>query len=130
MAKINIGASHDQSTTKLRVELHETSQLELDVGDSHDMSLREIEIVEKQADAVRAAGAELRAQAAATGDEAVRAEADKVATAVERAVAERRWYDISAKGLVEAAKAVGETASPLVATAIKLIELMQKARAG
>ena len=130
MAKINIGASHDQSTTKLRVELHETSQLELDVGDSHDMSVREIEIVEKQADAVRAAGAELRAQAEATGDDAVRAEADKVATAVERAVAERRWYDISAKGLVEAAKAVGETASPLVATAIKLIELMQKARAG
>ena len=130
MARINIGASHDQSTTTLRVELYDSSQLELDVGDSHDMSVREIEIVEKQADAVRAAGAELRAQAAATGDETVRAEADKVATAVERAVAERRWYDISAKGLLEAATAVGEAASPLIATAVKLIELMQKARAG
>ena len=55
-------------------------------------------------------------------------EASSLAATVEKTISERRWYSVSAKGVLEAAKAVGEAASPIVGSCIKIVELLSKVK--
>ena len=57
------------------------------------------------------------------------AHASAIAEAAGNMMADRKWYSISAAGLVEAAKAVGAAASPMVDTALKVLDLLNKVRA-
>ena len=43
-------------------------------------------------------------------------------------VTDRKWYSISAKGVLEAAKAVGDAGVPLLSACMKVIELLGKAK--
>jgi hypothetical protein len=135
MAKITIGGRYDNSTTKLDAELSHNSQMELIVGDSFDMSKLEISIIERYSDQVlsevnrlRNLGSQLNREHPAQEVAPVQKEVEAIAETATRVVEDRKWYDISAKGLIEAAKAVGEVSSPLISTALKIIELLQKAK--
>lgn len=55
--------------------------------------------------------------------------ATAIADAASRMTEDRKWYSVSAKGLFEAAEAVGAAASSVVATALKVLDLLQKVRA-
>jgi hypothetical protein len=137
VAKITVGGSYDRSKSRIRAELSAASQMVLDIGSAHDMSSREISIIERDGEALSAELGRLRKlaeglRANRPGDRkaaVVSAQAAAIADTGDRIVAERKWYSISVAGLVEAAKAVGEATSPLVASALKVIELFQKARA-
>lgn len=137
MAKITIGNSYDNSKASISAEFSKSSAMELNIGDQYDMSVRDISLVEREAANVNAEVARLRqllanlekTHGASPAWKAVRDQASAVADSATQVVAEHRWYSISAKGLVEAAKAVGEAASPLVGSALKVIELLQKAKA-
>ena len=135
MAKITIGESYDQSTTKLRAELTQSSQMELHVGAAHDMSVREINIIERETSEIATAVSRMRALLSefetnnqGLNPKHVCREATVVADTAERIVRERKWYSVSGEGLLEAAKSVGEAASPLVASALKIIELLRQAK--
>ena len=140
MAKINIGAAHDNSRMSLKAELSVASVMELNVGDGDGMSQREIEIIERESGQLaseltrlRQQVADMQASPAATpatpAAAAVCAHASAIAEAAGNMVADRKWYSISAAGLVEAAKAVGAAASPMVDTALKVLDLLNKVRA-
>ena len=137
MAKINIGAAHDNSRMSLKAELSVASVMELNVGDGDGMSQREIEIIERESGQLatelarlRQQVAEMQASPAATPAAAsVCAHASAIAEAAGNMVADRKWYSISAAGMVEAAKAVGAAASPMVDTALKVLDLLNKVRA-
>ena len=126
MAKITIGSAHDQARLQLRVQLFETSPLELNVGSAHDMAVQQIDILEMQRARIEAAVEDLSGAARSLGTTApaIQAEADKIAKTAQQIVADHKWYDISLKGLFDAAKTVGETAQPLLASAVKVVELL------
>lgn len=131
MAKITIGSGHDKSSTKIHAELALESSMELHVGDSYDMSLREVSIVERNTSELNQEILRLRELVAAQksdGSEAINEESEKIAKTAERIVSERRWYSVSTKGLIEAASAVGSVASPIVASALKVVALLKEAR--
>lgn len=132
MPKINIGGSFDSSRLNLEAEFSSNSDIEINVGDGHDMSQRQIKLLERDAattsgeiEKLRQLVAQLQAQAphdakvAALGSEAV-AIAD-VASRIQR---ERKWYSVTTKGLIEAAEAVGSVASPIVKTALSVMKLL------
>ena len=48
MAKITIGGSYDHSKSNIRAELSAESTMDLTVGETRDMSEREISIVERE----------------------------------------------------------------------------------
>ena len=134
MPKINIGASRDSSTTRVSLETYQGSQLELNVGESRDFSVREVSIVEREATSIAqeirrvrdlAASAEVESWPEPQRSDAKR-EAAKVADTAERILSERKWYSVSAKGVLEATKAVAEAASPLMGACIRVIELLTK----
>ena len=52
----------------------------------------------------------------------------KIAATADRIQDHRKWYDVSAKGLIEAAEAVGSAAGPILKTALKVIGLLSAAR--
>lgn len=135
MAKITIGPSHDQSMTIIEAKLLQESQMELYVGDAYDMSIREIAIFEREVSEVNAELsrihdliAELKKNSDGHNTKVLCREATVVADTTKCVIEKRRWYSISVKGLVEAAKSVGEAASPIVISALKIIELLQKTK--
>jgi hypothetical protein len=131
MAKLTIGSSHNNSTLKLHAELGANSTMELHVGNGYDMSIREISIIEKSIPDIDHELSHLRALANNfTGDTytRLREESEKVASTAKKIISERKWYDVSASGLIEAAKAVGEAASPLIESAIKIVTLLKQAK--
>ena len=137
MAKINIGAAHDSSKVSVKAELSVESVMELNVGDGFDMSQREIQIIEREKgqlagalSTLRQQAEDLRSAAASTPAAAeVVTQATAIADAADRMTEDRKWYSVSSKGLLEAAEAVGAAASPIVATAMKVLDLLQKVRA-
>ena len=137
MAKINIGAAHDSSKVSVKAELSVESVMELNVGDGFDMSQREIQIIEREKDqlagalsTLRQQAEDLRSTAAPTPAAAeVVTQATAIADAADQMTEDRKWYSVSAKGLLEAAEAVGAAASPIAATAMKVLDLLQKVRA-
>ena len=136
MPKITIGHGYDQSTTKVDAEFSRYSELELNIGNAYDMSSRELKFIEREEANVsheisrlRELVAKLQTEQSNQQTNQLCQEAIKIADTANRVIEEHKWYSISAKGLVEAAKAVGETASPLFTSAVKVIELLQKASA-
>lgn len=137
MANISIGGTHDNSKLVLDVSLLTKSQMTLTVGDSYDMSSRQITIVERESDAIEkeidnivsTAAKVVNANPADPASKRVGSEAANVVAAAKKVLTERKWYSVSVEGLIEAAKAVGTVASPIVASAVKVIELLKEAEA-
>lgn len=136
MPRISIGASHDNARLRLDAEISAASAIEINVGDGHDMSQRQINIIERDAAATSQEIGQLRelarrlvtvlpddAHAAAASREAL-----KIAATAGRIHDHRKWYAVSAKGLIEAAEAVGSAAAPVLKTALKVIGLLSAAR--
>ena len=136
MPKISIGASHDNSRLSLEAVISAASAIEITVGDGHDMSQRQINIIERDAAATSQEIGKLRelarrlaatlpgdARAAAASQEAL-----KIAATADQIQHHRKWYDVSAKGLIDAAEAVGSAAGPILKTALKVIGLLSAAR--
>ena len=136
MPKINIGGSYDNSKLVLDAEISGASTIEIVVGDGHDMSQRQIKILERDATATSQEIAKLRelaqqltasmphdANARTAGKEAL-----NIAATASRIQQNRKWYSVSAKGLIEAAEAIGGAASPILKTALNVIKLLSEAR--
>lgn len=136
MAKINIGKTFDNAKSRTSIELSSSSRLEINIGDAHDMSSREVEIIEREVvelsyhlEKLLSDAQNLQNQHANTDAAlALQERSKELVNCSKKIVAERRWYSVSAKGVIEAAKALGEAASPIVATAIRILELLQKAK--
>lgn len=135
MVKLTVGDSYGSSKTTLSLDLPSTSATEITVGTAYDMSTREINLIERNADILNANIRELCELAAALRESgqgvstlAIANMAVKVADTASKIVTQRRWYSVSTSGLLEAARAVGDIASPLVSSALRLIELLQKAK--
>ena len=134
MAKINIGSSHDSSRTKLQAELQVESALELNVGDGFDDSMREIHITEYQGAIIRAEVEKLKSELSSLQSglregsqvKELATRASELSQSAEAILNKRKWYSVSIQGLLEAAKAVGEAASPLASSAVKIVELLSK----
>lgn len=136
MAKITVGKSWENSITRVGAELSHSSNMELNIGDSHDMSVREITIIEREASEIshelsclRELANEIQKNNPSSPEaKAIDRETTKLAETAERVINERKWYSVSAKGLIEAAQAVGSTASPLVDSALKIVKLLKQAQ--
>jgi len=132
MAKLVIGAGYDQSILKLRSRAPANSDVQIIVGDGHHMSVREIDVLfheevrlGQELDTLRKQVDALQLQHpgdARTLD--VCHHADVIASTAKKMKQEHRWYSISAKGLLDAAAAVGSAADPLVKTAIGIVKLL------
>ena len=136
MPKINIGGSYENSKLALDAEISAASTIEIVVGDGHDMSQRQIKIIERDATATSQEIANLRdlsQQLAAKMPEnpnALKAskEALDIAATADQIQQNRKWYSVSAKGLIEAAEAVGSAASPILKTALNVIRMLSEAK--
>ena len=135
MTELNLGKGHDNTLTRLKLESYQGSNLVLNVGDRFDMSVLELEFIEHESSSIAREIARIRELAYSEAVEALpeptrsvaKREATKVADTADKILAERKWYSVSAQGLMEATKAVGETASPLLGACLKVIELLGKA---
>lgn len=134
--KIELGKQGPKSKLTMSLDVYTNSQLELKVGNQARMSERELRVVERQAVDVQSAVTELRNAIAgyaesASGPGAVQvvSEATKIANTAMQIVAERKWYSVSAAGLLEAAKAVGDTAVALVGAAVRVIDVLKTLKA-
>ena len=134
MPKINVEAGIGSSTTRISLETYQGSQLELNVGEARDFSVRELSIIEREGTLIArevqrvrdlASSAEIESWPEPQRSDAKR-EAAKLADTAERILLERKWYSVSAKGVLEATKVVAEATSPLMGACIKVIELLAK----
>lgn len=133
---IKIGPTSDQSRLALDISLSNASTLDIDVGEGRDMSVREINVVERDQDAivheVEALRRSARDVAAAEPDpkkaSTLEREANGLADTVMTMIREKRWLKLSIKGVLAGAQAVGVLAGPVAASAIKIMELVVKLR--
>ena len=130
MARIVIGPSSGRSTTSIELTLSATSTLDLQIGESRDFSALQIKLMEADSNALLDEVQRIRQQLKelASANPSLAREANGLAATVEKTISERRWYSVSAKGVLEAAKAVGEAANPIVSSCIKVIELLGKVK--
>ena len=134
MVKLTVGSSHGSSKTTLQLNLPSGSVTEISVGNAYDMSVREIFLIERDAVILDAEIAMLQSlsanflkeRAPETQAKAIVKMADDIASSAKNIVTQRKWFNVSASGLLEAARAVGEVASPLVSSALKIIDLLHK----
>jgi hypothetical protein len=132
MVKIRIGSPKDNSKQHVQLTHTADARTEIDIGGARGRALQRVVIDEVTAARVLEGISVLQRQihVAATRsklDASVLDRARVIAEQANRAVRERKWYDVSAEGLLEAAKAVGQIASPLVASAVKVVELLSQA---
>jgi len=135
MPKIVIGDSEDESQLKLIVKLNQLSQLELHVGKGRHMSTREIEVIERESSKIDYEMLKLKEAIGKLQDksgsdkncERLIHEAEVLADTGSKVVREKKWYDLTTKGLVEAAKATGEIAGPVVSSAMTILKLLKSA---
>lgn len=133
MTKIKIGNINDDAISNLDLTLTKRSKLELTTGDVNDRGSLNLSILEKDDVNVTDAINELRRQILEFEKQSVKStsllrEANTIVSTSTKMVSDRRWYSISIEGLLEAAKAVGAAASPLIGSAQKVVELLQKAK--
>src|ERR1700722_20491658 len=129
MTKFIHHGTFDSAQMSLNVTTFKDSDMELEVGAAHDMSKQQIVLLERgecalrtQIDALRLSIDQLRDSLPATAARDTLCEkAAEIAGKAARAMTDRKWYSISAAGLLEAAKAVGEAASPLVKAAFNVV---------
>lgn len=134
MAKIVIGAGHDKSVLQFTGSAPANSDAEIIVGDGYDMSRRQIDFLFHEEKALSSEISSLQRQISdlqrrALCDAKLKAVCDAaavIAATAEKVKQERKWYSVSAEGLLEAAKAVGGVADPLVKTAIGVVQLLGK----
>lgn len=117
------------------LETFQNSQLMLDVGEARDFSEHHLKIVEREGTSAISqeiqhirdlAKSDVIAFWPEPQRSQARIEAIKVADTADKILAQRKWYSVSAPGLLEAAKAVGEAASPLVTSCVNVIALLGK----
>lgn len=135
MVKVKVGSPKDNSRQVLQVNHTSDAQTEFDIGGAEGNATLALHFNEVRLDDVNRSIEEFRIlvnamaseKNATKGQNAVVSSAQQVLKAAEASMKDRRWYSISAAGLLEAAKAVGEVASPLVSSALKVIDLISKA---
>jgi ElaB/YqjD/DUF883 family membrane-anchored ribosome-binding protein len=121
------------SRLDLSVELGQLSQMSLTVGDGLDMSVRQISIIEhdkskitEKLNQLQTALEKLReTKGNSKHVETLAREAQALADTTEKVVRERKWYEISTAGIVEAAKAIGDSSTPIVKTVLALMSLLK-----
>ncbi|MFC3077808.1 hypothetical protein ACFODL_06880 [Phenylobacterium terrae] len=136
MAKINIGPSSGRSTLRLTADLAHRSEFEIDIGEGRDMSVRELQILERDAVSLKLELARLRqlaaeaAQASPASPAAASLEKEVAgfADAAAQTVQARRWVPLSAKGVLAAVKAIGAAADPVLGSVLKVLEVLEKVR--
>jgi hypothetical protein len=133
MAKITVGNISEDARAIVNVDTPPASNLDLTIGHVMGRAKLDLSILERDGLNVAGAIAELQKQVLALADETMlsaplRKEAQEIVSAATKMVKEKHWYSVSLGGLFEAAKAVGEAASPIVASALKVLELLQKAK--
>lgn len=132
MPTIRIGAPRDKSQQKISIVQASASSLDVSIGGSREEARQEVSITESQANELRVHLDRLQVELIALkSSEALNSlapafanEVTALAQQAERVVKERRWYSVSTGGLLQAAKAVGETAVPLLAAAMKVVEIV------
>jgi hypothetical protein len=130
MPEYDIGKGTGKSRTKAHITIPESSTSKIKFAGVAGEATLDVHIEEVQR-AVVDLERQLAALKASSPDPKIALlvkEADKVVAVGAKAVSDNKWYSVSAKGVLEAAKAVGEAASPLVGAAIKVIELIAKAQ--
>lgn len=135
MANITIGESTGHARLDLTITLGQLSQMNIDVGAGHDMSVRQINIIEREkADIDRTLEqlqrdlAQLRRTAPTSEKAEVLArESTALSNAAINAIKERKWYQISTAGFVEAAKAIGDASTPIATSVLALLKLLKVA---
>ena len=132
---LKITAKNFTEDAKFKAELlvPRSSKMELNISDFYDSAELVMKITEYESadvfNELKRLNNAARALSLNSPDndvKAVEAEARKVTEIVERSILERKWYSVSIEGLVDAAKAVGAIASPVVDSAIKVIDLLSK----
>lgn len=128
---IKMGSSHGNSTMIIDIVAREGSNLEINMGDSYDFSKQQISIIESNSQELRIELARLMglvsdAQGTPLGA-TLKKEVKEFVDTADKIVTERKWYSVSAKGLVEAAKAIGEAGVPILSSALKIIDLLKQA---
>jgi hypothetical protein len=138
MAKISIGNQTRNSTTRIKANLAHGSQFEIVIGDARDMSLREIEIIEREAGELAAAIDALdkaishaeRGARSKTEMQKLRNEARAFTADTKKVVTRKQWRPVSANKLVTAAQAIGAGAGPIINAAAKVVGLLQQIQGG
>jgi hypothetical protein len=134
MAKLKHHGTFDSAQVSFKVTTFKDSSLEVDIGAARDMSKQEIVLLEqhedvlcRQIDDLRRLLHQLRHSLPTSCTRDTLCEkGEEIANRATRAVKDRKWYSVSAGGLLDAAKAVGEAASPVVKAAINVIDLLRK----
>jgi hypothetical protein len=128
--KLNLGAQHDQSKLTFKGTFPSGSSTEINFGDQFDMSAREISILEtsnselsQQLQELMKHARELDTNQNAGGK--IVDEVEKFSNQAKKIVTEKKWYSVSAEGLLEAAKSVGQMALPLISSADKVLSILR-----
>ena len=132
MPTIRIGAPRDKSQQKIAIVHTAASSLDVSVGGARGAARQNVSITEAQTNELRLQldklQVELRAlkssEAFGSAGPVLAHEVSALAQQAERVVKEQRWYSFSTEGVMQAAKAVGETAAPLLAAAMKVGEIL------
>lgn len=136
MAKISLGTSTGNSKLTVDLNLAHNSQFEVSVGDGHDMSTREIKVLERdepqfhQHIAAFDSAISAATQTSKNPEVAKRLkeEAAKFRKAATTAVAKKKAVPVSTTGLVNVAKSIGAAATPILIVASKIIDILRKAQ--
>ncbi|MDM0037050.1 hypothetical protein QTI33_33290 [Variovorax sp. J22P271] len=128
MPNLTVGKTTQNATTTVDISATKASTSEFKVGDATGHGTLKVIYKEFESSVEQLQHALAQLQASPDRRTAALAEeAGKVVVAAARATPERPWYSISVKGLLEAARAVGDGVSPLVSAALKVAELVVKA---
>jgi hypothetical protein len=137
VVKFTHKGTDNHAKLSLNVQTYPESSMELVVGAARGFSQQEIALLEKNTSELTSEVARLQEQIvqlerslpASPKRDALSTEGRKITKSATRIMSERKWYNISASGLLEAAKAVGKAAMPLVGSAQKVIALLKELQA-
>ncbi|MBP7002339.1 hypothetical protein [Amaricoccus sp.] len=133
MAKLKIGKTSGEARLLLSASLAHRSEFEIEVGDGSEMSLRQIELVERDRSEIlrgleRARTEARRIAAMAPNDGLARqlsVATEAFASTASDAVKQKKWLNVSAAGVLDAIKALGLTAAPVSEAITKTIAMIQ-----
>lgn len=129
MTKITGGKISGHASADYQLHTRLNSTMELELGDVTENGALRVAVFEENEEALRAAIEKIRSAVdtlQSHGSSDMKREAMQIADTASKILHERRWYSISLDGLLEAAKAVGTAASPVLSLVLKTVEIVQK----
>jgi hypothetical protein len=135
MVKFKIGGPSDSARQNVDIKHSANADTDFQIDGARGCASQELRISEVNSELLHESLQQLKIELHkfsssenSVGATGVVTESKHLLTTAEKSIRERKWYSISAEGLIEAAKAVGEAASPLVGAALKVVDLLAKAK--